>query len=47
MKFGVLNLSTKARDPFIDRDFFMAEFYAAILTQGFIALAERESNKSA
>jgi hypothetical protein len=43
IKFGVLNFSTKARDPFVDRDFFMAEFYAAILTQAFIALTDRLS----
>ena len=29
--FGVLNFSTKARDKFITRDFFMAEFFAGIL----------------
>jgi len=30
---GVLNFSTKRRDPFIDRDFFMAECLAAFLAQ--------------
>lgn len=43
IKFGVLNFSTEARDPFVDRDFLMAEFYAAILTQGFLALTDRLS----
>jgi hypothetical protein len=44
MKFGVLNLSTKARDRFVHRDFHMAQFYAAMLTQAFVALSERLSN---
>jgi hypothetical protein len=30
-KFGVLNFSTKSRDPFVDRDFMMAECFAKIL----------------
>ena len=34
-KFGVLNLSTKAHDPFVDRDFFMLEFFATALGQAF------------
>jgi hypothetical protein len=28
---GVLNFSTRAKDPFINRDFFMAECFAAVL----------------
>jgi hypothetical protein len=40
-KFGVLNFSTKARDPFVDRDFFMAEFYSAILAQAFASMENR------
>jgi hypothetical protein len=38
--FGVLNFSTKMRDPFIDRDFFMAESYASIL--GHAAMITRD-----
>jgi len=41
IKFGVLNFSTDARDPFVHRDFLMAEFYAAILTQAFLALTDK------
>ena len=36
---GVLNFSTKTRDPFTDRDFLMAECYATLLSQ---ALTFRE-----
>jgi hypothetical protein len=42
--FGVLNVSTKARDPFVRRDFFMAECYAEILSHA-LALARREIQK--
>ena len=34
-RFGVLNLSTKMRDPFVDRDFLMAECFAGVLGHAF------------
>jgi len=37
-RFGVLNFSTSARDPFLDRDFMMAECFASILSHA-VALA--------
>lgn len=40
--FGVLNVSTNLRDPFVRRDFFMAECYAEILSHT-LALARRET----
>jgi hypothetical protein len=41
-RFGVLNFSTKARDPFLDRDFMMAECFASILSHA-VALAPRQT----
>lgn len=40
--FGVLNYSTFAFDPFVDRDFIMAECFASILGQAF-AVAQIEA----
>ena len=39
-KFGVLNFSTKSRDPFVDRDFLMAECFVGLLSQA-ISLKQR------
>jgi hypothetical protein len=39
-RFGVLNFSTKKRDPFVDRDFMMAECFASILSQAFAITRE-------
>lgn len=36
--FGVLNYSTKARDPFVDRDFAMSECFSSILAQAMEAI---------
>jgi hypothetical protein len=35
-KFGVLNISTTAKDPFVDRDFMMAECFAGVLAAAFV-----------
>ncbi len=35
VQYGVLNVSTKARDPFVDRDFLMTECFASILALAF------------
>jgi hypothetical protein len=49
--FGVLNYSTKARDPFVDRDFAMSECFSSILAQAMEAIRrealERERAKKA
>lgn len=41
LPFGVLNYSTRVRDPFVDRDFMMAECFASILAQAF-AVAQKQ-----
>lgn len=45
LSFGVLNYSTKVRDPFVDRDFMMAECFASILAQAF-AVAQQKKPKT-
>jgi hypothetical protein len=37
-RFGVLNYSTKVRDPFVDRDFAMSECFSNILAQAMEAI---------
>lgn len=44
--FGVLNLSTQTRDPFVDRDFMMGECFASVLAQAF-SIAEAEALRQA
>jgi hypothetical protein len=44
-RFGVLNFSTCARDPFVDRDFLMAECFASVLGQA-CATAQKEIVKA-
>jgi hypothetical protein len=43
-KFGVLNFSTSARDPFVDRDFMMAECFGSILAHAF-AISQKEKGR--
>lgn len=43
-RFGVLNFTTGARDPFVDRDFMMAECFASILGHAFAMSQEEESS---
>jgi len=45
-RFGVLNFSTKKRDPFVDRDLLMAECFAGILGQAFAAVRRRSKKGS-
>lgn len=44
--FGVLNYSTRARDPFVDRDFAMSECFSNILAQAMEAI-RREALENA
>jgi hypothetical protein len=44
LPFGVLNYSTRVRDPFVDRDFMMAECFASVLAQAF-AVAHQQRLK--
>jgi hypothetical protein len=37
-RFGVINFSTLARDPFVDRDFMMAECFASVLGHALTAV---------
>lgn len=45
-RFGVLNYSTKVRDPFVDRDFAMSECFSNILAQAMEAI-KREALQQA
>jgi hypothetical protein len=40
-RYGVLNFSTKANDPFMDRDFMMAECFASVLSHA-VAVTRRK-----
>lgn len=43
-RFGVLNFSTRACDPFVDRDFLMSECFASILSHA-IAFSQQERER--
>lgn len=45
--FGVLNYSTKARDPFVDRDFAMSECFSSILAQAMEAIRREAIERAA
>lgn len=45
LPFGVLNYSTRVRDPFVDRDFMMAECFASVLAQAFAAAQQQRKPK--
>ena len=44
-KYGVLNVSTNMRDPFVNRDFMMAECFAAVLGIAFAWARETARNQ--